>query len=294
MPQPHHWPDPDRVLRSTTDVRVGTFRCSVSHPDFPTAGAIDGYSVVFPRSAVWIEHEGKRAFVADPQVITIYNRGQVYTRRAIAAEGDRSDWLSLSRPLATAIVAGIDPAAAASEGGPFPVAFAPSSAELYFRQRVLFSRVRRNVIDDFELEQDVTLLVGQALERGLPSGGRRADLRRGRLVELVERARETLARDPFKTWSVRDLAARLETSPFHLCRGFRRLTGQTLHNYQLGLRLRAALERIEGSDRDLSRLAQDLGFSSHSHFTSTFRERMGRTPSRARAQLQLRLSAISR
>lgn len=288
------WPDPDRVLRTTADVRIGTFRCSITHPEFRTAGPIEGYSVVFPRSAVWIEHEGKRPFVADPHVITIYNRGQLYTRRAIAAEGDRSDWLSVSRPLATAIVAGIAAEASSHEEGPFPVAFAPASAELYFRQRVLFSRVRRNAIDDFELEQEVILLVGSALERALPPSGPRAELRRGRLVDLVERARETLACDPFRSWSVRDLAARLETSPFHLCRGFRRLTGQTLHNYQLGLRLRAALERMEGSDRDLSRLAQDLGFSSHSHFTSAFRERMGRTPSHARAQLQLRVSAISR
>jgi AraC family transcriptional regulator len=280
------WLSPDRVLRHTADVRVGTFRCPVTHPGFSTAGPIEGYSVVFPRSAVWIEHADKQPFVADAQIIALYNRGQPYIRRPIAAEGDRSDWLSVSRPLATAIVGGIDVEAAAGPAGPFPVAFAPASAELYFRQRVLFARVRRGAIDDFELEQEVVLLVGAALEQALGRPGWIGG-RRGRLSELVEQARELLAREPLRRWTVRDLASRLETSPFHLCRGFRRVTGHTLHNYQLELKVRAALEWLDQPGGALLRLAGELGFASHSHFSRTFRARMKRTPSRARAELRL-------
>jgi AraC-like DNA-binding protein len=62
---------------------------------------------------------------------------------------------------------------------------------------------------------------------------------------------------------------------------FREVTGQTLHEYRLDLRVRAALEMLE-SGADLSRVAQDLGFASHSHFTSVFRRRAGMTPSRMR------------
>lgn len=284
--------NPDRVIYSTRDFRIGTFRCPVDHPEFSTAGPIEGYTVVFPRSAVWIEHAGRPAFVADPGVVTIYNQGQPYTRRALAPQGDRSDWLSLSRELAVSIVEAIDPDGAADPEGPFPVAFGPSSAELYFQQRLLFSRAMRNVIDAFELEQEVVLLVGAALERAMLAGRRPPTRRSGAGRDVVEAARAEIARDPFGRRTIRELATRLGASPFHLCRSFRRITGLTLHHYQLELRARLALELIEGPAQNLSRLAQELGFSSHSHFSAAFRRRMGRTPSRARKQLRLVPRAI--
>jgi AraC-like DNA-binding protein len=51
-----------------------------------------------------------------------------------------------------------------------------------------------------------------------------------------------------------------------------------LYRYQLQLRLARALDLLEG-DVDLSSLAQDLGFSSHSHFAAAFRQAYGRSPS---------------
>ncbi|NOT06869.1 MAG: helix-turn-helix transcriptional regulator, partial [Gemmatimonadales bacterium] len=75
------------------------------------------------------------------------------------------------------------------------------------------------------------------------------------------------------------LARRLGVSPYHLCRVFREATGTTLHAYRLDLRLRAALEQLDLPGAPLSRLAHELGFSSHSHFTATLRRRFGTTPS---------------
>lgn len=260
----------------------------MDHPEFGTAGPIEGYTVVFPRSAVWIQHQDRPPFVADPGVVTIYNRSQPYVRRPLAPEGDRSDWLSLSRELAVSIVSAIDPEAAANPAGPFPIAFGRSSADLYFQQRLLFGRALQGSIDDFELEQEVLLLVGAALEHAMPSGRPVPSQRSASLRELVEAARAEIARDPLSRRTIRQLASSIGASPFHLCRSFRRVTGLTLHHYQLDLRTRLALEYIQGPNRNLSRLAQDLGFSSHSHFTAAFRQRMGRTPSRARRQLRLR------
>ena len=55
-----------------------------------------------------------------------------------------------------------------------------------------------------------------------------------------------------------------------------------LHRYLTRLRLRAALERLAGGANDLTALALDLGFSSHSHFADAFRREFGRTPSAVR------------
>jgi AraC-like DNA-binding protein len=50
-------------------------------------------------------------------------------------------------------------------------------------------------------------------------------------------------------------------------------------------RLRAALaaDRLRAGDADLTRLALDLGFSDHSHFTHAFRDEWGLSPSALRA-----------
>jgi AraC family transcriptional regulator len=56
----------------------------------------------------------------------------------------------------------------------------------------------------------------------------------------------------------------------------------TLHLYRNQLRLRTALESLAHRHTDLSDLALALGFSSHSHFTETFRRAFAPTPSSVR------------
>jgi AraC-like DNA-binding protein len=51
-----------------------------------------------------------------------------------------------------------------------------------------------------------------------------------------------------------------------------------LVRYQRQLRIRRALALLPHTD-DLARLALDLGFASHSHFTAAFRAATGVTPS---------------
>ena len=55
-----------------------------------------------------------------------------------------------------------------------------------------------------------------------------------------------------------------------------------VHRYLSRLRLRTALERLEQGSQDLTALALDLNFSSHSHFTDAFRREFGFTPSNFR------------
>jgi AraC-like DNA-binding protein len=66
---------------------------------------------------------------------------------------------------------------------------------------------------------------------------------------------------------------------------FERVTGATIHRYLTRLRLRVALARIADGESNLTALALDLGFSSHSHLTSTFAREFGAPPSRLRAEL---------
>lgn len=276
----------ERLLYSSADVRVGTFCCPVGHPEFATAGPIEGYTVAFPRSAVWIEHADRPPFVADPGIATVYNRGQPYVRRRLAPDGDRVEWFSVSQRLALTLMLELAPDLVRDSARPFPVAFARVTTGVYYQQRLLFNRIRRGHLrDPFEVEQEVTLLLGRVLGQALEGSSAVAPQCAPAQRELVERTREVLAGDPFARSTVRELAARVGTSPFHLCRVFRRATGFTLHHYRLELRTRHALELVE-QGASLSRLACRLGFSSHSHFSAEFRRRLGAAPSRVRSALR--------
>ena len=98
----------------------------------------------------------------------------------------------------------------------------------------------------------------------------RRDYARDAKILLQQRCRERLRLD--------DIARSLYVSPYHLCRLFREEIGVPIHGYLNRLRLREALATIAERDADLSELAADLGFSSHSHFTAAFRKELGIPP----------------
>jgi AraC family transcriptional regulator len=135
------------------------------------------------------------------------------------------------------------------------------------------------------VEQQVVLLVAAVLRNGVREP-RRPVRSNAAQRNLAEAAKAEIARDLAVTPRLGDLAARLEVSPFHLCRVFRRWNGTPLLEYLVDLRIRAALEGLAEPPAGLSRLAHRLGFCSHSHFTAAFRRRMGTSPSRVRSALR--------
>jgi len=83
----------------------------------------------------------------------------------------------------------------------------------------------------------------------------------------------------------------VHVSPYHLARLFRDEVGIPIHKYLNRLRLGAALEQIANGAMDLTTLALDLGYSSHSHFSDAFRRTFGAPPSsfrRSTTSAQLR------
>lgn len=52
------------------------------------------------------------------------------------------------------------------------------------------------------------------------------------------------------------------------------------------LRVREAMHRLAGGERDLARLAADVGFSDQSHLCRVVREETGTTPGTLRSALQ--------
>ncbi len=271
-----------RDLLRTTRTAVGTFRCGVNDPLFRDSGPTRQCLVVFPRTWVWIRHEGARAFLADPTLVTIYNRGQLYERLPASPEGDRCDWFAVSDEVAREIAGQFDPADGEHER-PFRFSSARSSGLLYLRARELLRRAVRGELTALELDEAVMTLVALVLEAayGRPARALASRCRR----DLAERTRLELAREPQRNTSVREIADRVGASPFHLCRVFRQVTGTTMHAYRRELRVRLALEPLEAETSSLSRLAHRFGFASHAHFTREVQLHLGATPCEVRRRI---------
>jgi AraC-like DNA-binding protein len=75
---------------------------------------------------------------------------------------------------------------------------------------------------------------------------------------------------------------------------WRAATGETIARTLLRVRLALALERLGDGEDDLARLAVDLGFAHHSHFTARFRAAYGVPPSVARRRLRTIVTARAR
>jgi AraC family transcriptional regulator len=92
-----------------------------------------------------------------------------------------------------------------------------------------------------------------------------------------------LAGDLSRRWTIAQIAHEISGSPVYLTQVFQQAEGLPLYRYHRRLRLARALDLI-ATREDISTLAQDLGFSSHSHFSAAFRQHYGVTPTEFRSQ----------
>ncbi len=275
----------DVVVFASPLLRVGRWRCPADHPDFLDSGPASDALFVFPRQSVWIQHAGGRPFVADPNTVTYYNKGQRYRRRQLSERGDHGEWYAVAPEAIADTLAVHEPAAIDRVERPFRFTHGPGDAGSYLRQRLVFEHVSREAEPDQLFVEETMLSVFGAVTRLAYQRDRQPVVtprrRRGE-VDAVEAARDLITRRFRHNLSLSAIAREVETSVFHLSRLFHARTGFSLHAYRNQLRLRVALERLGERDIDLTEIALDLGFSSHSHFTETFRRNFGHTPSAVR------------
>ena len=192
--------------------------------------------------------------------------------------------------LRAGVLVGRDPSA---EEAARPIRFthARADASTYLEQRRLFLEASDPAgIDVLGIEERVVALLDRVLT--LAYNGRQQAWRGPRLPsagDLADAAKAWIAPRVAQRLTLSRIARAIDCSVFHLCRSFRRATGLTLHGYRDEVRLRLALERLEDGERDLSRLALDLGYSSHSHFSAAFHRSFGIPPSAASKLLIVRV-----
>jgi AraC family transcriptional regulator len=232
---------------------------------------------VFPYRGLYLRHVGGDLAVADANHVLFFNQQQGYQVSHPVAGGDSSLVLSLGEEMLSELA----PKSLACAGSPFR--FNTQNLRIDARAQALVMLLKHSLgngsIEEFEAEGLSLTLVSRAIG---PRTSRAAVAPRSRR-SLVDRVKVLLAGDLSRRWTLAQIAREIRGSPVYLTQVFQQVEGLPLYRYHLRLRLARALDLIADRE-DLSGLAQDLGFSSHSHFSAAFRQHYGVTPAEFRAQ----------
>lgn len=101
---------------------------------------------------------------------------------------------------------------------------------------------------------------------------------------IVDRLKIQLNETFHQRSSLTELSAQVGKSPSLLTQMFTRSQDMSFYQYQLKIRLSAALAGLFGR-HNITEVAYDVGFSSHSHFSVQFRRAFGMSPSQCRLYL---------
>jgi AraC family transcriptional regulator len=237
-------------------------------------------AVVFVHAGTFERHDVHGKTLVEPTRLAFFNPDSPYRTGHPYGCGDRGSALVVREQVLRELGETGD-AASAVPRAPFPAADVPCPSGLVLRQRLFVRRLGAGRLDPLEAEESVLRLVRAALALHAGAVSARPPRRAGRSARLRERAegiRAFLAANYRRRPSLAGVAAHVGASPWQACRIFRDVAGVPMHRYVTRLRLTAALDALSRPPCDLSDLALDLGFSSHSHFTAVFRKEYGLTP----------------
>lgn len=237
--------------------------------------------LVFPYRGLYMRHVGEDQSVADANHVLFFNAGQGYQVSHPVDGGDASLVLAMSPELLR-------------ELSPAPLmqrreepTYRLQSLRIDPRAQALVALLRHSLrhggIEPLEAEVLAVTLASRSLGPRTAHETTATHARR----RLVDRVKVLLASDLGRQWKLADIAAQIGGSPVYLTQAFAQVEGVPLHRYHLRLRLAAALDRVARCE-DMSALALDLGFSSHSHFSAAFRQAYGRTPTAFRAAARVK------
>ena len=169
-------------------------------------------------------------------------------------------------------------------------AFRLLDSRLHLQHRFLIERVLRSKdADPVEVESNVVSLIENCLSDKL---ARRENATHQLASDVhqrkrVDEVRALITEQYADKLTLKDFSRQVNLSPFHLCRVFKQIAGITLHQFLNRIRLRAALEQLLEGNQNLSQLALDVGFSSHSHFSDAFRREFSMSPSDVKREIAL-------
>jgi AraC-like DNA-binding protein len=264
-----------KVLLSTESLTLRNVHCTGTCRHRSAEECASATQLVFPYRGLYLRHVGQDQAVADANHVLFFNAQEGYQVSHPLNGGDAC----LSLHLEQALLAELAPKPLLQAQA--DVAFRAQSQRIDARAQALVALLRHSLengsIEPLEAEALVLTMVARSLG---PRTSRQPASTHARR-RLADRVKVLLASDLSRRWTLAEIGKDIGSSPVYLTQVFRQVEGVPLYRYQLQLRLARSLDLIQQHD-DLATLALELGFSSHSHFTSAFRQAYGRSPAEFR------------
>jgi AraC-like DNA-binding protein len=96
--------------------------------------------------------------------------------------------------------------------------------------------------------------------------------------EKIQDARALLNQHIDRLLTIRELSKKVAMNECYLKKGFKALVGKTIHEYQQELRITKAKELLQIQGQSVTDVANTLGYSSISHFSTAFKRVTGMKP----------------
>ncbi|MEZ2332684.1 helix-turn-helix domain-containing protein [Mesorhizobium sp. RCC_202] len=259
------------TLLDTGTIRVRDVVCSGECRHRSAEECTSATHLVFPYRGVFVRHVGRNDAVAEANQLLSFNRDETYQVSHPVEGGDACLDLVIEEEQLRELVSREQ-----LRSGDI-LAFRRQRRRIDPRAQALVALLRhglsRKLAETLEAETLALTLVRRSLgDRTSHEAGASA----GR-QKLVDRAKLILSSDLSRRWTLAEIAAEVGVSPVYLTQMFQQVEAMPLYRYHLRLRLARALDLL-GSYENLTTLGMDLGFSSHSHFSATFKQVYGRTP----------------
>ena len=238
----------------------------------------EGFSAAFqvclPYRGLFVWHVGSDDIVGDANQVLFVSRGEPFRLTQPVPSGYAELIITPSEET-LADVAGASPTRLSSHPLFRRRSHRADPSLQRLRTRFLH-RLEAGVADPLRIEETIVELLRAAFHAN--GNGKPAHARTQRLIARAKTFLEEHLSTPVRLQQVARAAG---ASPAYLTDAFRRHEGIPLHRYLVQLRLSRALVELPHAN-DLTALALELGFSSHSHFTAAFRRMFQCTPSEFR------------
>lgn len=274
---------PSKTWLTAAGMTIREWHCPGAVRPLSPEEAPAAYEISVVRQGTYLRRLHGRTVVADPTTLVCGNRAEPFRLAHRVGAAARETVVAMDERTFRGLLHERD----ARSGDETAVRFPLDALSLTGRGALLHAallRARREGGDPVAMQELALELARWAIRPRPPARSRMATLS-PRARDAVHHTRATLAARYAERLTLDDLALAVELTPWHLSRVFRAATGESVHRHLLQLRLNAALERIALRERTLSTIAQDCGFSSHSHLTSAFRRAFGSSPSRTLTEI---------
>jgi AraC-like DNA-binding protein len=278
-----------RTLYKSPLVHVSDYDCHAHESGQSAEEQSENNSIVLMRHGTFAKHFGKRQVTADVNQAVFFSKDSVYRISHPAECGDRGTVFIIAPRVLKDIIRELDPTVDEHADQPFNFVTGPCDLGIFRRHRDFVMRLEGAESEPLEhlwADETALQLVADVLDSAFDHHGKAPEVRRESTAkdhaERTEAAKTYLATRLSEAVTLNEVARAVHASPFNFARIFQQQTGLPVHRYLTQLRLRVSLERLADGESDLTNLALDLGFSSHSHFTDVFRRELGVTPSEIR------------